>query len=242
MNWNIDVPGGASPIERWTASWPDLFLGVVGLMILMGIILWAYRSMQHPRLYLALDPKNGAPTARWQAIVRYVVLTPIMVFFWLWAMLFILTVAADNRSAQALALSAAVVVGAARVLAHISPEGSHELGKTIPLAVLTIILLGGGILNGDAGTNRWAELLEGINENVDVVNTYYYLLVLLDFVVTALWFLRERAQWRSELPNSNRRRFTAKFAPFFAFWRSVRDFGKASTHKSTKKHEVTHHG
>ena len=69
------------------------------------------------------------PTARWQAIVRYVVLTPIMVFFWLWAMLFILTVAADNRSAQALALSAAVVVGAARVLAHISPEGSTSLGR-----------------------------------------------------------------------------------------------------------------
>ena len=98
MNWNLDVPGGASPIERWTASWPDLFLGVVGLMILMGIILWAYRSMQHPRLYLALDPKNGAPTARWQAIVRYVVLTPIMVFLWLWAMLFILTVAAAESA------------------------------------------------------------------------------------------------------------------------------------------------
>ena len=62
------------------------------------------------------------------------------------------------------------------------------------------------------------------------------------FVVTALWFLVERAQWRFEPPNSNRRRFIARFAPFFCLWRSVRDFGKASTHKSTKQHEVTHHG
>ena len=242
MNWDVDVPGGASPIEKWTADWPDLLFGVIGLMILMGIILWAYRSMQHPRLYLAISPKDGAPTARWQAIVRYLVLTPIMVFLWLWAILIILTIAADNRSAQALALAAAVVVGAARVLAHISPEASHELGKTIPLAVLTIILLGGGVLNGDSGVNRWGELLAGIDENIDVVNTYYLFLVVLDVVITGLWVLRERVNWRSELPGSNRRRFTAKLVPLTNAWRSVRDFGKASTHKSKKHGEVTHHG
>ena len=210
-------------------------------MILMGIILWAYRSMQHPRLYLALDPKNGAPTARWQAIVRYVVLTPIMVFL----------AAVGNALYPHGGRRQPICPGARTVCrscggCRAGPRAHQPRG--LPRTRKDHSASGphhhsvGGILNDDAGTNRWAELLEGIDENVDVLNTYYYLLVLLDFVVTAFVVPAGAGAVAFELPNSNRRRFTARFAPFFAFWRSVRDFGKASTHKSTKQHEVTHHG
>ena len=91
---------------------------------------------------------------RWPAVVRYLVLTPITLFLWLWSILLILTVAADDRSADELALAAAVVVGERHECSHISPEAAHELGKTVPLAVVTLIILGGG-----NGAETWGNCL-----------------------------------------------------------------------------------
>ena len=237
MNWNVDVPQGPNQVALWSSNWVDVYFGVIGLIVVMGVIMWVYRSMQRSRLYLTLDPQTAEPSVRWPAVVRYLILTPITLFLWLWSILLILTVAADDRSADELALAAAVVVGAARVLAHISPEAAHELGKTVPLAVVTLIILGGG-----NGAETWGELLVQIDANVGVVNTYYWALLALDVIVTALWFWQQRESWRSKLPGSTRRRWTAKFSPWASRLRRMRDFGKPSGSRASTGSEVSSHG
>lgn len=202
---------------------------VLALVVATALLLWVYRSMQHPRLYLVSDPANGQPGTTWQALVRYLVLTPIMVGFWFTVILMILTIAAGSRSGGALALAAAAVVGAARVLAHISPEGSHELGKTIPLAVLSLILIGGS----NPSLEHWSDVLNEIGANSGALDTYYWTLLALDVLVTGLWFVRQRSRWAGHQPGSSRARWRLDLRPVTKALRSVRDFGKTPTANST---------
>lgn len=187
----------------------------------MGVILWVYVSMQKPRLFLAYRESDQRPVVTWQALVRYLVTTTIALVVWLFALLMILTIAAEGRTAEEIAIAAAAVVGAARLLAHVSPEGSHELGKTIPLAVLTIILLG-----GSPDINSWAQLVADIDANLDVIDGYYWALLLFDFILTALWLAHQYAKWDTDQRGTFRFKIRAWFRQFAKPFRVVRNFGK----------------
>jgi hypothetical protein len=78
---------------------------------------------------------------------------------------------------------AAAIVLAARVFAHLSPERSHELAKTVPLTLVTLVLISGGIRDDTS--------LENIAEEFGRTSyTPQALLLLLaaELVVTALWY------------------------------------------------------
>lgn len=156
---------------------------------------------------------------------------------WFGALIMILTIAAADRSAEDIALAAAAVIGAVRILAHITPEGSHELGKTVPLAVLSIILLG-----STADPASWDERLQGIAANTDAIDTQFYTLLVLDIVVTALWYWRVRLQWREERPTSLVERAMRWLKPGLDVLRAIRYFGKSDASKAKPHGEMTVNG
>lgn len=211
-----------SNLHEYQQEWSRLFASIFGLVVAVGILLWIYRSMQAPRLYLVVDQATGEPKTTWQSIVRYLVLTPIVMGIWFYAILTILLFATANRAGDSLVIAAAVVVGSSRVLAHISPEASHELGKTVPLAVLSIILISGIASN----ENQLTHIAEEFDKNVDVLDSYYWGLVMLDVVITAVWYFAVRSRWKGHKLQSSRTRWRAAFKPISNGWRAVISFGK----------------
>ncbi|MFA7265737.1 MAG: hypothetical protein WC054_05445 [Candidatus Nanopelagicales bacterium] len=232
-----DLIGQAADPQRWSTSWGPVIWSAIALALMTGLILWVYRSMQKPRLYLTYTAPGSEPTATWQSLIRYLVLIPIMLGIWMMSLMLILTVAAEDRSAEEIALASAAVIGAVRILAHITPEGSHELGKTVPLAVLSIILLG-----AYADPSSWDERLTDLDRNADAIDYQYVTLLVLDLVVTALWYWRVRATWREERPNSSYKRLTRWMRPGLDVFRAVRDFGKTKESKAKPHGEMTAHG
>lgn len=206
----------------WSTGWQQLLGAVVALVLTMFVLLWLYHSMQTPRLFLTRKPPAGRPGVTWESVLRYVVLTPILIFIWYAVLLFILTVATNSRTAEAIAVLAAAVVGAARVLSHVSPEGSHELGKTVPLAVLSVIILGGG----GPSVQGWGSTVQELVSNGNRLDTYYFALVALDVVVTAIWFMAIRWHWEGQQADSQRTRWRLSLAPTRRRIRQALDFGK----------------
>lgn len=207
---------------EWAVTLWGLLLLIVGLALLVGLLMWIYRTLQRPRLYVSYREGTQEPYFAWQSVVRYLLLTPIALGVWYYAILIIIgAAAADNREPEQIALAAAVVVGAVRLLAHISTEASHELGKTIPLTAVTLILVG-GTASGE-GLERLSGALDVHADNLDWL---YSVLLVLDFVVTALWAWRQHSRWVAHQPGTNRNRILLRLKAMNAKWKHVRDFGK----------------
>lgn len=216
---------------EWTTGWAELLIGVVSLCILMGILLWVYHSMQKPRLYLGTkhverpgsssETATGEPTVTWEAILRYLGTTAVALIVWYAALLVFLTVATKDRSGEDIALVAAVVVGTARLLAHINPEASHEIGKSVPLVIVSIILIGGA-----SGEENFINVLTEIAANINAIDNYYWLLLIADILITTVWALLVRSRWRANQPGSRRREIRKSLAPLRESLRSIRGFGR----------------
>lgn len=191
---DIYIPPSTEPPELFTSDWLTVVGFSVGLALVTGLLVWIYRTMQVPRLFIGHHPDTGRPTLSWKAVVRYVVMTPIMVTWWYMVIVIILSLAAPTRTAEQVAVGAAAVVGAARLLAHIMPEASHELGKTIPLAVITIILISGI----GQSLESWGATLEDFDYNTGLLNTYFYALIALDFLITGWWLWRQYSRWNAQ--------------------------------------------
>ena len=80
----------------------------------------------------------------WSGVLRYLLTTPLMVAFWMFVLLALLTAAARDRSGEQIVVATSAVIGGARLLAHVHEEIAHELAKAVPIAILGFILIGGG--------------------------------------------------------------------------------------------------
>ena len=181
-----ELPG----VKMWTADWVTLLLAIVGLALIMLILLAVYRSMQAPRLR-TIAGEDTPPGVRWQAVVRYLITTPFLVAFWYIIILMVITTASNGRTGEEIVVISAGVIGAARLLAHIHGEAAHELGKTVPLALLSLVLIGGSI----SGQDRWQQILLEWEKNSGTLDSYYWLLVIFDILVTAAWFASLQLSW-----------------------------------------------
>lgn len=214
------IAADAAPV--WETDALFLLMAIAGLTVLVAVIVWIYRTMQRPRLRPSVDADSGAATFAWQALVRYLVTTPIMVFIWFSAILIILTWAARDRSAEELVIAAAAVVGAARLLAHLDEEMARELGKTIPLAVVGVILIG-------RTSATWQEFVGAIDEfdrNWSTIDDYYFLLVGFDLLVTAVWVGLHFGRGHNLIVRVSQARLGRATRSALAPWRAVRDFGR----------------
>lgn len=167
----------------------DVFFLAIGMALLATLLWMAYKTLQHPRLPVN-RPASSPPSVTWSGVLRYLLTTPLMVAFWMFVLLALLTAAARDRSGEQIVVATSAVIGGARLLAHVHEEIAHELAKAVPIAILGFILIGGGFTGIDAATTTIEQI------PVDLVDTYWFGLVMFDFVITALWFGSIRLAWR----------------------------------------------
>jgi hypothetical protein len=138
-------------IRATAAASPPTVLGATDILDYVGLIVVAmwiavivYRSIQRPRIVLH-EVADGEWRARRRDVVQYLVSIPFLLLLWTASLVFILVVGTNNLSGFEIQAVASAVVIAARLFAHISPERSHELSKTVPLTLVTLVLISGSV-------------------------------------------------------------------------------------------------
>lgn len=182
------------------ASTIDVFFLALGMAVLATLLWMTYKTLQHPRLPVnrtSQQPPRVTPVG----VARYLLTTPIMVTFWMFVLLFLLTTASRDRSGEQIVVATSAVIGGTRLLAHVHQEVAHELAKAVPIAILGFILIGGGF----AGQDNFFQTYEQMP--IALVDTYWFGLMVFDVVVTALWFGWLRVAWHRQ-----QRRATAGMA------------------------------
>jgi hypothetical protein len=120
-------------------------LSIVALIVIaMYIAVVVYRSIQKPRIVLT-EVAPGVWRARRRDVIQYLISIPFLLVLWSASLVFILVVGTNNLTGQEIEMVASAVVIAARLFAHISPERSHELSKTVPLTLVTLVLISGSV-------------------------------------------------------------------------------------------------
>ena len=186
----------------------DVPIVALGMAVIAAVLWVLYRTLDTPRLPLN-RPADGVPFATWPGVLRYAVTTPFMVTFWFGAVVLLISVGTDTRDGAGVALAAAAVVGGARIVAHVSRDLANEIAKTVPIAILTFIVVGGGATDAS---------LETIGASLDagMLLRYWTALILLDAVVTAVWFLVQRRRWRTASTSAAR-----TWSALVSRWRSI---------------------
>jgi|GEM_PF-1316931 hypothetical protein len=140
-----------------------------------------YRSMDRP--LLALTPTPAGPRATPRSVVTYIIVTPLLVALW-WAFFTTVLLLSDNtfNATQLLLLPIALII-AVRTLVFIAPGPAHELAKILPIALIAVVILGGGVRPVEDYDRVVDEL-----EPVGISGASIMLLFLYDYVLTTIWY------------------------------------------------------
>jgi hypothetical protein len=162
---------GATEIIEW------LIILVVATLFAYAI----YRAMERPRLRVVETPRGQRATLR--DTVQYALSIPILVLLWIAFFTVILSIADNSLDAFNLAVLPAAIVMATRLLAHINPKIAHELGKAVPLTLITLILIAGGVRE----ENALIDIIDDLAE-MDISAPALVLVFVFDYLITALWY------------------------------------------------------
>jgi hypothetical protein len=162
---------GATEILEW----------LIILVVATSIAYVIYRAMERPRLRVVETPQGQRATLR--DTVQYAVSIPILVLLWIAFFTVILSIADNGLDAFNLAVLPAAIVMATRLLAHVNPKIAHELGKAVPLTLITLILIAGGVREENALLDIIEELAE-----MGMSGPALVLVFVFDYVITALWY------------------------------------------------------
>lgn len=159
----------------------DLLAMAVLIILATVSAVLVYRSMQRPRL--AIYSADGRWRTHPRHVLIYVISVPFLVLFW-WLVLFFILLFTNTPldGLQTIAITGSIIL-AVRILAHVWREPAHELGKSIPLTLITLVLISGGLRDPDS-------LNEVVDQAamVDITLPALALLVMADWVITALWY------------------------------------------------------
>lgn len=159
----------------------DILANAVVIAVIITAVVLLYRAMQRPRLVLTETPAGWRATAR-NAVLYVVSLMPLMIIWWTALAIILLLSTSAMTPARMLMVTGGVIV-AVRILAHTWTESAHELSKTIPLTLLTLILISGTVRDPGTFPELWDEMLQ-----VDVSWQSFAFLVLADVIITILWY------------------------------------------------------
>jgi uncharacterized membrane protein YhaH (DUF805 family) len=178
----IHAAAGNAPSELYVNA-SDVLQLVAVLVAAMVIIVTAYRAMQRPRLVLhEASPQQFRANRRdfWQ----YVVSMPLLMILWSSALEVILLFTNNALTAQEIGVTAVSIVVAVRLFAHVSHEHAHELAKSVPLTIVTLLIV---TANGwRSGTEFDRTLHDWLNTTTSGPTDL--VLVGSEFMIAAIWY------------------------------------------------------
>ncbi|HUS49747.1 MAG TPA: hypothetical protein VMZ91_06255 [Candidatus Paceibacterota bacterium] len=74
-------------------------------------------------------------------LLEYIIILPVLVFFWFAVLSFILLILSKEQSVEQILLISAAVVGAIRITSYFNEDLSRDLAKMFPFTILAIFLL-----------------------------------------------------------------------------------------------------
>ena len=165
----------------------DVFFLAIGMALLATLLWMAYKTLQHPRL-----PVNRPASSPPSDLVRRAALSahpPLMVAFWMFVLLALLTAAARDRSGEQIVVATSAVIGG-------TATGSRARGDR-PRT-------GEGGADRDPGFHPDRRRIHRDRRGDHNYRTdtrgpgphVLFGLVMFDFVITALWFGSIRLAWR----------------------------------------------
>jgi hypothetical protein len=168
---------------------------LVTLVTVVGMVsaVAFYRSLSAPDPLVRVRRFIGS--RRWPRTFRVVaqvvvglVVAVVLVFLWISAINITLFFVLPLERVAELALLSYVIVAASRILTFLSPSSARELAKTVPLALVVLILIGEP-LTGATLVAKAEQLEEAIPDETALMLS----LIGLEFVLQFLWGLRSGA-------------------------------------------------
>lgn len=159
----------------------DIVVTAVALAVLTLLAVLVYRAMERPRLLLTQTPEG--PRALRRDVLQYAISIPALTSLWVGYFIVILAIARNNLSAFDVLVTAAAVVVGTRILAHVWSDAAREIGKAVPLTIVTLVLIAGN-MRDDAALEI---LIEDLNA-LDFSWPAYLMVFTLDYIITAAWY------------------------------------------------------
>lgn len=161
----------------------DVLELVALLVVTMVAVVSGYRAMQRPRLVVRVD-EQGRYRARPSDVVKYTVSMPFLIMLWFLALTLILVFTNNGLTGPRVLVVSAGIIIAARLLAHLSHEHAHELAKSVPLTIVTLLIVTSNGWRADDSLNRLASELD----RTEITGSTMLLLIGSEFLVCAVWY------------------------------------------------------
>jgi len=133
----------------------SLFIYTV-LIVIYAVFVWKFYKFMAKRNILGLnlgqyDFTENEGSKKFLAtlfyILEYIIIVPLMVFFWFGILSVFFLVLSKSQSVEQILLIAAAVIAATRVAAYISADLAKDLGKMVPFTILAVFLLDPNFFN-----------------------------------------------------------------------------------------------
>lgn len=210
MNIDDIFPVGLDISDAWDLLWP-LAVYIAGLGVYAIFVFKFYRFVASRDMFELDVSRYEKSRLRWVRaflhvvlyLGKYILLFPIIAFFWFAVLTLILTFLSRGQSFPDVLLVAMAVVGSIRVTAYYNEDLSKDLAKILPFAVLGIFLVDASFFT----VSDSFDVLKESNDNRESVLYYLAFLIVMEFflrltlaVVTFLSALRNRRR-RGQAPD-----------------------------------------
>jgi len=170
-------------------------LAMILAIVVYAMIVWKFYRFLSRRdiLRLNLEQYNNVEHpivnkvfAVFLYIVEYIIIMPILVFFWFIVMAVFLLVLAQESNVESILLISAGIVGAVRVTAYYSEDLSKDIAKLFPLTLLVIALVTPGFVSS---FGQSISKLSEINSLADNILFYLIIIIAIELFMRILYLI-----------------------------------------------------
>lgn len=170
--------------------WKPLILFVIGVAIYSIFVFTFYRFLARKEIFKLkiheYDIHKGLK--KFLYVVKYIILFPIVVFFWFLVMSLLITIVTTAQNIENILFISVAFVSAVRIGTYYSEVLARDMAKLIPLALLALFLI-------DASFLTWENSFILINQLPSLWRILVYYLFFVIFLELVLRLITLR-KWR----------------------------------------------
>jgi glucan phosphoethanolaminetransferase (alkaline phosphatase superfamily) len=166
-------------------SWQPLIMFVIGMALYSIFIFKFYRFLARVEIFhLDINEYDMHPKLKKTLhILEYVILFPVVVFFWFLIMSVLLTMVSSSQTISEILFLSVAFVSSVRAVSYYSENLSRELAKLVPFTIMAIFLIEGA---SELALNNTVSLLEEIPGQWVTLVYYLLFVIVLEFVMRML--------------------------------------------------------